>query len=139
MPDTTVKSVNHFDQTGRGAVSPQFIRDTMNKPTIDDTKQVDPATLKLGLRIFRRRRKYFFGTVIAYMPVMWLANKVSPTFRSMAIMFGIWVVILFCTALYSALVRCPRCGQYFHMHGMSLLYLRRCLHCQLHVTADRTK
>jgi hypothetical protein len=111
----------------------------MNQTAEVDPQQVDPSTFASGMRIIRLRRKYFFATVLAYMPFMFLTNKVSPTFRTMAVAFGIWVVILFITALYSALARCPRCGNYFHMHGMSLLYLRRCLHCQLHVNADKVK
>lgn len=99
--------------------------------------QTDPAAFKQAMALIRWRRKYFFATIILYMPLMWGVSKISPTFRSMAISFGIWVAILFITALLSALARCPRCGHYFHMNGMSLLYLRRCLHCQLHVTADR--
>ncbi len=99
--------------------------------------QADPGAFKQAMKLIRRRRKYFFATVLLYMPLMWGVNKLFPTFRSMAISFGIWVAILFITALLSALARCPRCGHYFHMNGMSLLYLRRCLHCQLHVTADR--
>lgn len=82
----------------------------------------------------RLRRKLFFITIILYMPLMWTANRISPTFNSMVVTFGVWFVVLFTTALYSALARCPRCGHYFHMNGMSLLYLRRCLHCQHHVT-----
>ena len=109
----------------------------MSQTFTEDTDQTDPEIFASAMRLIRRRRKYFFATVIAYMPAMWAVNKVFPSFRSMAITFVIWVVILFITALYSALARCPRCGNYFHMHGMSLLYLRRCLHCQLHVTADR--
>ena len=104
----------------------------MEEPTISD-----PVIFGRGMRLIRRRRKYFFATIIGYMPAMYLINKLSPTFRTMAIAFGVWVLILFATALYSALARCPRCGQYFHMHGMSLMYLRRCLHCQTHVTADK--
>jgi len=95
----------------------------------------DPVAFKQAMDLIRRRRKYFFATIIVYMPLMWAANKVSPTFRSMAITFSVWVVVLFFTALYSALARCPRCGHYFHMNGMSLLYLRRCLHCQLHISS----
>lgn len=104
---------------------------------MEEPKPSDPAVFIPAMRLIRRRRKYFFATIIGYMPAMWLANKISPTFRSVAITFGVWVVILFATALYSALARCPRCGHYFHMHGMTLMYLRRCLHCQLHVTADK--
>jgi hypothetical protein len=98
--------------------------------------QPDPVAFRQAMDLIRRRRKYFFATIILYMPLMWVANKISPTFRSMAITFGIWVVVLFITALYSALARCPRCGHYFHMNGMSLLYLRRCLHCQQHISGS---
>jgi hypothetical protein len=35
------------------------------------------------------------------------------------------------------LSKCPRCGNYFHLHGMTLLILRKCLHCQLHINADK--
>lgn len=99
----------------------------------EQAQQPDLFAFQRAMALVRRRRKYFFATIIAYMPLMWLANKISPTFRSMAIAFGIWVVILFATALFSALARCPRCGNYFHMHGMTLMYLRRCLHCQLSI------
>ncbi len=99
----------------------------------------DPTAFGPAMRLIRRRRKYFFATIIAYMPAMWLVNRMFPTFRSMAITFALWVAFLFITALYSAVARCPRCGQYFHMNGMSLLYLRRCLHCQLHITANRAE
>jgi hypothetical protein len=106
---------------------------------MEEPKISNPAAFTQTMRMIRRRRMYFFATIITYMPAMWLANLISPTLRSVAIAFGIWVVILFCTALYSALARCPRCGQYFHMHGMSLMYLRRCLHCQLHITANKAE
>lgn len=106
---------------------------------MEEPKTPDPATFAPAMRMIRRRRKYFFAAIIFYMPAMWVANRISPTLRSMAIAFAIWVVILFITALYSALARCPRCGQYFHMNGMSLMYLRRCLHCQLHITAEKAE
>lgn len=110
------------------------LQDTTAAAT-DEQHQV--VELAPGLARIRLRRKLFFATVILYMPLMWAVSKVSPTFRSMAFAFGVWVTVLFFTALYAALARCPRCGHYFHMNGMSLLFLRRCLHCQLHVTEDR--
>jgi hypothetical protein len=103
----------------------------------DDQMPPDESTFGPALGLIRRRRKYFFGTVLLYMPAMWVVHTISPTYRAMGSAIGVWVVILFITALMSAVTRCPRCGNYFHMHGMTLLYLRRCLHCQLHVTADR--
>lgn len=51
--------------------------------------------------------------------------------------FLTWLALLMVTALWAAVCRCPRCGNYFHVNGMTMLFLRRCLHCQLHINADR--
>jgi hypothetical protein len=104
-----------------------------------DEVQTPEETYGPALSLIRRRRRYFFGTIILYMPAMWAVQKISPAYSSMGIAIGIWIVILFVTTLLSAVTRCPRCGNYFHMHGMTLLYLRRCLHCQLHITGDPKK
>lgn len=95
-----------------------------------DTKTFGPA-----MSLIRRRRKYFFATVILYMPAMWVVQYNAP--KSIFLAIGIWIVILFTTALLSAVTKCPRCGNYFHVHGPTFLYLRRCLHCQLHINADK--
>jgi hypothetical protein len=65
--------------------------------------------------------------------------KISPTYRALAVVFAAWFIMLWVVVGYSALARCPRCGNYFHMHGMTLLYFRKCLHCQLHLKADKVK
>ena len=90
-----------------------------------------------ALSRIRRRRKMFFGTVLVYVPALWVTHSVSPTDKSMGTVFGIWFVLLFITAFLSAVVTCPRCGNYFHVNGMVILYLRKCLHCQLHVNTDK--
>lgn len=94
-------------------------------------------TFKPALSLIRRRRKYFFATILLYMPAILTVQKISPKYRTIGIAIGIWIFIVFVTALRSAVTRCPRCGNYFHMHGMTLLYMRKCLHCQLHINADR--
>ncbi|MGE0155749.1 MAG: hypothetical protein AB7T17_01815 [Geobacter sp.] len=125
------------EERGEHTARPAFdaiTTEPVTAPVEDGTlTQLDPVAFQRGMAVIRWRRKLFFATIIAYMPLMWLSNRFFPSFRGMAITFSIWVVILFITALYSALARCPRCGNYFHMHGMSLMYLRRCLHCQLSV------
>ncbi|HEY3308009.1 MAG TPA: hypothetical protein VGJ93_06110 [Desulfuromonadaceae bacterium] len=103
---------------------------------MDDSKTPD-ETFGPALSLIRRRRRYFFATILLYMPAILTVQKISPKYRSIGIAIGIWIVILFVTALRSAVTKCPRCGNYFHMHGMTLLYLRKCLHCQLHINADR--
>jgi hypothetical protein len=96
----------------------------------------DPATYKNVLKKTRSRRKFFFGVVLVYIPALLITYNISPTNRAMGTVFGIWVVLLIISTFFAALSKCPRCGNYFHMHGMTLLILRKCLHCQLHISTD---
>jgi len=96
--------------------------------TSENTAEYGPA-----LKLIRRRRRYFFGVILVYIPAIWFIHSISPANKTMFTTIGIWVILLLITCLGSAITRCPRCGNYFHVHGMSMLYLRRCLHCQLHI------
>lgn len=98
---------------------------------------VDPLAYMKVLKKTRSRRKYFFGTVLIYLPALLITNEIYPTNRAMGTVFGIWVVMLIFFTFLAALSKCPRCGNYFHMHGMTLLFLRKCLHCQLHINSDK--
>ena len=102
-----------------------------------DTSPVDPVTYINVLRKTRRRRKYFFATVLIYIPALLITYQISPTNRSMGTLFVIWVVMLIIFTFLAAVSKCPRCGNYFHMHGMTFLILRKCLHCQLHISSDK--
>jgi hypothetical protein len=102
-----------------------------------DKSPIDPLAYVSTLKKTRRRRKYFFGTVLLYIPALLITYNISPTNRAMGTVFGIWVAILIIVTFLVALSKCPRCGNYFHLHGMTLLILRKCLHCQLHITADK--
>jgi hypothetical protein len=98
---------------------------------------IDPAALTMGLKRLRRRRWYLWSVILVYLPLMSSTLRLSPVFQVRATVFGAWFVLLLVTALVAALVRCPRCGNYFHVHGMTFLCLRQCLHCQLHVCQDK--
>ena len=102
-----------------------------------DNIPVDPVKYMSVLKKTRSRRKMFFGTVLIYIPALLITHKISPTNRAMGTVFVIWVVILIVATFLVALSRCPRCGNYFHMHGITLLILRKCLHCQLHISSDQ--
>ena len=99
---------------------------------MDDT-QVDPGVNMSVMRSTRRRRMFFFVTVLAYIPALIITHSISPTNRAMGTIFGIWVLVLVVATFLVALSKCPRCGNYFHMNGITLLVLRKCLHCQLHI------
>ena len=103
---------------------------------MDSNSQIDPVAYMNVLKKTRARRKFFFGTVLIYIPAILITYKLSPTNETMGAVFGVWFVTLIITTFLVALSRCPRCGNYFHMNGMSLLLLRKCLHCQLHIATD---
>lgn len=92
-----------------------------------------------GLRIIRRRRWYLWGVIFIYLPLMWITLQFTSAFNPTALVFGVWFILLLVIALFAAVARCPQCGNYFHVNGMTFLCLRKCLHCQLHLTADRQK
>jgi len=101
-----------------------------------DHNPLPPATYMHVMKKARLRRKLFFGTLLIYIPALVLTHHISPTNRAMGTLFGIWLVMLVIATFLAAVSRCPRCGNYFHVHGMTLLILRRCLHCQLHINND---
>lgn len=98
-----------------------------------DNSQVDQVAYTRIMKSTRKRRKFFFATVLVYIPALLITHRISPTNSAMGTLFGIWVIVLIMATFLVALSRCPRCGNYFHLHGMTLLVLRKCLHCQLHI------
>lgn len=90
-----------------------------------------------GLAQVRKRRLLLWILIAVYLPAMWTAQQFTKSFWDAMPVFWVWFVLLIVIMMYGALARCPRCGNYFHMNGMSLLFLRKCLHCQLHVCADK--
>jgi len=100
---------------------------------MSDDSPDDPVKYMTVLKQTRRRRKYFFSTVLLYIPAILITYEISPTNRAMGTLFSLWVIVLIIVTFQVALSKCPRCGNYFHLHGMTLLILRKCLHCQLHI------
>ena len=99
----------------------------------------DASRYGKGLRLIRKRRWFLWGVILVYMPAMWLILEMTGSLKATAPAFVVWFICLCITAGISAAARCPECGNYFHMHGMTLLYMRRCLHCGLHLKADKKK
>lgn len=101
-----------------------------------ESLSIDESAYRSVMKKTRSRRKLFFATVLAYLPAIISTHAISPTNRAMGTVFLIWVVMLLTSTLLVALCKCPRCGNYFHLNGMTLLVLRRCLHCQLHISSN---
>lgn len=99
---------------------------------------IDAAVISAGLSKIRRRRWVVWSVMIIYLPTMWTTQKITHSFNGSMPVFCIWFLLLLVAMGYSAVARCPRCGNYYHVNGMILLYLRKCLHCQLPLNEDKS-
>ena len=109
----------------------------MDSNQLDSDEVEDARVIARGLAKIRRRRRFLWTVLIMYLPTMWTAQQITRSFKGALPVFFLWFVLLLIVMAVSALAKCPRCGNYFHVNGMVLLYLRKCLHCQLHLTADK--
>jgi uncharacterized membrane protein YadS len=100
--------------------------------------EIDPSVISAGLSKIRRRRWVVWIVMIIYLPTMWTTQKITHSFNASMPVFFVWFLLLLIAMGYSAVARCPRCGNYYHVNGMILLYLRKCLHCQLPLNEDKT-
>jgi hypothetical protein len=96
-----------------------------------------PSIIGPGLKKIRKRRWFLWGVLLVYVPAIWLSLELTHSDRMTGVVFGVWLVILIIAVLFMSTARCPRCGNYFHVYGMTLLCPRKCLHCKLHLTADK--
>ncbi|MDW7712060.1 MAG: hypothetical protein SCH98_16460 [Deferrisomatales bacterium] len=95
------------------------------------------AALSRGLARVRRRRWFLWATILIYLPSIWASLRLTGSDSATAVVFGVWFVVLLVASCAASFARCPQCGNYFHVHGFVPVFARRCVHCGLHVTADR--
>jgi uncharacterized membrane protein YhdT len=104
---------------------------------VTEEQQPDPLAISQGLRKVRQRRWLLWLTILAYLPGLLVALQLGLSGGTMTRLFGLWVVVLCIVVGMATVVRCPRCGNQFHTNGPTFLPLRKCIHCGLHVKADR--
>lgn len=98
---------------------------------------LDPAALAAGLSKVRQRRRILWAAIFIYVPGLLIALKLELAGATMAKLFGLWIALLCVAVGLATAVRCPGCGKQFHTNGPTFLPVRRCVHCGLHVCADR--
>lgn len=106
-------------------------------PPATDPPTIDPAQFTVKMRSLRRRRWFLWGLVLIYLPAIYLALEWSGSDRVAGMVFLGWILLVCVAVGLAAFAICPRCGNTFHMHGFVPVYLRRCVHCGLHVTSNR--
>ncbi len=106
---------------------------------VEEKPTPSPAEISQGLSKIRARRWFFFGVVLIYVPALLIVLKVSQSGKLTLSLFGLWVFVLIIAVVLAAIVRCPRCKEYYHTNGPTFLPVRKCVHCGLFVNADKQK
>jgi len=96
----------------------------------------DEINIRVGLSAIRKRRWYVCLVILVYFPSTWLTLELTQSYRSTAVVFGIWFVFLCTVITLFAIVRCPQCGKYFHMRNATLSFARTCRHCGLYIKGN---
>lgn len=102
-----------------------------------ETKGSGPPALGPGLSKVRQRRVLLWAAIGIYLPGLLIALQLGLSSQAMTWLFGVWVAVLCIAVGLATVVRCPRCGKQFHTNGPTFLPVRKCVHCGLHVCADR--
>ncbi|WP_432821833.1 hypothetical protein [Trichloromonas sp.] len=78
----------------------------------------------------RTRRRFLWSVFISYIPAIWFALKTGGD--GLALVVGIlWLLMASAGGILVSFARCPRCGDRFHMKGISTSWGGRCVHCKL--------
>lgn len=102
-----------------------------------DNNPPDPAAIHQGLVKVRKSRWLLWSTIIIYVPGLVIALQWHLSSGTMTKLFGLWVILLCVTVGLATVVKCPRCRNPFHTNGPTFLPVRKCVHCGLHVSADK--
>ena len=105
--------------------------------SLPESGEPDPAALSPGLRKIRQRRWILWATIFIYLPGLYLALETGLSGGTMAKLFGIWVGLLCIAVGLATVVKCPHCHKPFHTNGPTFLPVRKCVHCGLHLKADK--
>ena len=105
---------------------------------MEEKKAEDFSKFAFGLSKLRRRRWFLLGVILVYVPFIWLSPRLTNLGFQTGKVFVVWFLFVLVSSIFVAVGKCPRCGNFFHIKELSPLYLRsRCLHCSLHINADK--
>lgn len=100
-------------------------------------RDIDPASLRQGLVKVRKRRWILWATILIYMPGLIVALELEASSGTLGSLFALWIVLLCIAVGLATIVKCPACGNPYHTNGPTFLPVRRCVHCGLHLNADK--
>ena len=97
------------------------------------------SAIRQGLAGIRRRRLFLWATILLYLPALLIVLELNLSGDVMTKLFFLWVGLLCIAVGLATVAKCPRCRRAFHTNGPTFLPLRKCLHCGLHLRADKAK
>lgn len=102
-----------------------------------DNSQPDLAAIRQGMAKIRKCRWFLWTTIMIYVPGLLLALQMNFSSSALTKLFGAWVLLLCVAVGLATIAKCPRCRNNFHTNGPTFLPVRKCVHCGLHVNADK--
>ena len=105
--------------------------------TVTETAPLQGQDLGSGLAKVRHRRWILWAAIVIYLPGLYLALELALPTGTLTKLFWAWVALLCVAVGLATVVRCPRCGNQFHTNGPTFLPVRKCVHCGLHLKADK--
>ena len=104
---------------------------------MNDKIQTEAVDLSKGLAKVRSRRWLMWSVIIAYIPGLLITLEIQTSSNVMVWLFALWVLFLCIVIGLATVVKCPRCNNQFHTNGPTFLPVRKCVHCSLHLKADK--
>ncbi len=90
-----------------------------------------------GLAKIRRRRWALWTVFLTYIPAIWVTLRITESDWYAGAVLVVWVIMAAVAGGFAAFARCPWCGDYYHIKGLTPVWVRKCLHCGLPLNADR--
>jgi hypothetical protein len=100
-------------------------------------RETDPVVLQQGLSKVRQRRWILWATILIYIPGLLIVLDMQASSGTMAKMFALWLALICVSIGLATVVKCPRCNNTYHTNGPTFLPVRKCVHCGLHLNADK--
>ncbi|MBN2645712.1 MAG: hypothetical protein JXR59_09600 [Desulfuromonadaceae bacterium] len=82
------------------------------------------------LAVIRRKRLILWSVFISYLPAVTVALIMGGD-KGATVVAVLWLIAAGAAGVGVSFSRCPRCGQFFHMRGVTTSWGRHCQHCNL--------
>jgi len=92
-----------------------------------------PPTALAGIR---NRRRFLWTVFASYLPAIWFALKLGGDGLA-AVVAILWLLMSGVGGAMVSFAICPRCGNRFHMKGISTSWGSRCVHCKLSLSEGK--